>query len=167
MRYLRLAVQHLRAFLRPKQSALGPPAVASPLSAEDRLEIQELIARYNFAEDSGAVEDWVNSFTADGSFTGQRKGVFVTGREQLRQYGTERQQRSDVGHYVHWTGNIIITPTAEGARAQCYVMMIEQTADGGLRVRGMSTKSDELRRESGRWRFKSRINTPWPFGAKP
>jgi hypothetical protein len=135
---------------------------ARTLSVADRLEIHELIAQYNIAEDSGEVDAWVCTFTQDGSFFGLRSGVTVTGHDELRRFMIKRLERPGVRQYVHWTSNIIITPTEEGARSRCYVMTVEQMPDASFRVRSMALKNDELRQEDGHWRFKSRVNSPWP-----
>ncbi len=58
------------------------------LSAEDKIEIQELVIRYNRAIDSGDAVGWVDTFTADGVFESLRVGTF-TGREELRRLATE------------------------------------------------------------------------------
>lgn len=136
----------------------GVPA----LTAEDRVEIYELIARYNATEDSGDIEGWVETFTADGNFTGMRQGNSITGHDALTMFATERLKRPDRVSNAHWSSNITMTPTAEGAQAQSYVLIIEKATDGSLRMRSMATKLDELRKENGRWKFKSRINKPWP-----
>ncbi len=140
------------------RQAEGLPA----LTAADRVDIYELIARNNTAEDTGDIEGWVNTFTPDGSFEGRRQGNSVAGHDALRRFATDRLKRPDRVANTHWNGNITITPTAEGARAESYAMIIERAPDGSLRVRSMATKTDELRRENGQWRFKSRINAPWP-----
>jgi hypothetical protein len=158
-----LAVRHVRSFLRshtPGQAA--SEAEGGALTPADRLQIYDLLARYNFTEDSGQIEPWVETFTEDGSFTGLRNHSHVAGHDDLRRFALARQERPDVRQYVHWTSNVVITPTQDGAQAQSYVMMVEQTPDGGFRIRGMSTKTDELRQERGQWRFKSRVNKPWP-----
>ena len=40
-----------------------------PLEPSDYEEIRQLLAQYNFAIDFGNIEQWVDTFTADGSFT--------------------------------------------------------------------------------------------------
>jgi actinorhodin biosynthesis protein ActVIA len=134
----------------------------SALTAEDRVEIYELIARYNTTEDNGDIEGWVDTYTVDGNFTGLRQGNSITGHDELRKFATERLKRPDRVSNAHWSSNITITPTAEGAQAQSYVLIVERLPDGTLRMRSMASKLDELRKENGRWKFKSRINKPWP-----
>ena len=134
---------------------------ARTLSVADRLEIQELLARYNFYEDSGQVEPWVNSFTTDGGFM-HSSGKSYIGHDELRRFALDREKRPGARQSVHWASNLFITPTAEGAQAQYYVMLVEQLPDGSFRIRGMSRKTDELRQENGQWRFKFRGSAPLP-----
>jgi pimeloyl-ACP methyl ester carboxylesterase len=160
-----LAVRHIRTFLQANQPTAATRNCEEPvLSAADRLEIEDLIARYNVSEDIGDIDSWVSTFTRDGSFKGERHGTYITGHHGLRQFAIERRRRPGVDRYVHWTSNVIISATDEGARAKSYVMTIECAPQGGFRIRGLAIKTDELRREDGRWRFKSRVNTPWQQG---
>lgn len=133
------------------------------LTADDRNEIRELIARYSHLEDSGDAEAWAELFTTDGSFTGS-KGNVVQGREALRDFAADRWLRPEVREYVHWIGNVVITPTEEGAETDSYQMLVQVNADGGCSVRKLSGKHDRLRREDGRWRFQNRAVTPLPVG---
>jgi hypothetical protein len=144
--------------LKPDDDATAVTA----LTAEDRVEIYELIARYNATEDGGDIESWVDTYTTDGTFTGLRQGNSITGHDALRKFAIERLRRPGQISAAHWNSNTTITPTAAGAQAQSYVLIIEKATDGSLRMRSMATKLDELRKENGRWRFKSRINKPWP-----
>jgi hypothetical protein len=133
---------------------------AGVLTAADRLEIQELINRYAVAEDSGDVDDWVGTFTVDGVFK-PPEGTII-GREALRAFIIARLKRAEAARTLHWVGNSLVKPSAEGAHALSYETVIERMGDGTFRIRSVETKHDELRRENGHWRFKSRFNTPWP-----
>ena len=45
------------------------------LTAEDKLEIMELVARYNHAQDQDDYDGWVDTFTEDGVFESPRSGT--------------------------------------------------------------------------------------------
>ena len=132
------------------------------LSVADRLEIHELLARYYLAEDAGQVDAWVNTFTADGGFY-KRDGQACLGHDELRRFALKRSERPDARKYVHWTSNVTVSATEEGAQLQCYSMTVEHTPDG-YRIRGMAINTDELLHERGQWRFKSRRSAPLPGG---
>ena len=57
------------------------------LPASDKIEIQELVARYNRAIDSGDVEGWVDTFLPDGVFEGLVVPTF-RGHTELRAFAT-------------------------------------------------------------------------------
>ena len=136
---------------------------ARKLSAEDRMDILELYARHNHAIDSGDVETLIALFTADGGFVQPGSGRFYSGRDVLRDFFRKRTGRSDVRNYVHWTSNVMITATGQGADVRSYGMLVEN-AEGGHRIRNASLKLDQLRREEGQWRFHLRRAEPWPAG---
>ena len=135
---------------------------AKTLSVADRLEIHELLARYYLAEDSALVDPWVSAFTKDGGFY-KRDGQACLGHDELRRFALKRQERPEAREYVHWTSNLLVTPTEDGAQLQYYSMTVQQTADG-YRIRGMAINTDELRQENGQWRFKSRRSVSCPAG---
>jgi hypothetical protein len=149
----------------PGANAQGKPGSVRPLTADDRLDIQDLISQHSITTDTGDIDGWVTTYAKDGNFEGQRRGNAVRGHEALRQFSVDRLKRPDLANASHWNGNVLITPTAEGARAKSYEMTIERLADGTYRVLSVSIKNDELIREDGHWRFKSRVNTPWPVAA--
>lgn len=122
------------------------------LSAEDRLEIQQLMARYSLYEDSGQAAEYASLYTVDGSFVGSGDKK-VTGREALARFARDRwETKPQVRKWTHWVSNIVITPTPEGAQARSYSMVVEKS-DDGYRIVKISGKQDELRREDGAWRF--------------
>ena len=127
-------------------------AETAELSAEDRLEIQQLIARYSFYEDSGQAESYASLFTSDGTFFGGGDKT-VTGREALARFARQRwETRPQVRKWTHWVSNIVITPTPDGAEAKSYSMVVEKN-DDDYKIVKTSGKQDELRREDGIWRF--------------
>jgi hypothetical protein len=130
------------------------------LSAADQMEIHELPAQYNLAEDSGAVEAWVSLFTSDGSFT-NRAGQSWAGFAALACFARERRQRPEFRQYLHWVDNVIVAAIDGGARSHCYLLLVEKVPDGH-RIRGMAALTDELRRERGRWKIRSRRVLPGP-----
>lgn len=125
------------------------------LSADDRCEIEQLMARYAFCDDNGDAEQWASLFTEDGQFTGLGKQP-VVGRAALLEFAQKRWlEKPEVRKRTHWVSNIVITPTDDGATAESYQMTIDRGADG-LRVKGVTGKSDVLRKVGGEWRFQSR-----------
>jgi uncharacterized protein (TIGR02246 family) len=120
------------------------------LTAEDRLEIAELFARWSHAEDSGQAEDWADVFTSDGTHVNS-KGKTVTGRAALVENSVQRWARPANRLAVHWLSDPVVETTDEGAVAYHCGMLIDLTA-GGYQMRGLTKRSYVLRRENGSWR---------------
>lgn len=134
------------------------------LSAQDRLDIQELIAEYCHYEDSGEAEAWADLYTSDGRFVGGG-GKLAVGREALVEFATRRwADKPQVHNWIHWTANVVIRPTADGANVRSFQMVVE--CDGAnYRVHKLSGKDDVVRKENGRWRFYERRVFTLPFEA--
>ncbi len=126
------------------------------LSAEDRLEIRELIARYNVAIDDGDAEGWASMFTEDGVFDGI-VGRFE-GREEIagfcRRYSTEPKY-ADFRACQHWVDNVVIEGGGDEATLRADHLMVQPTAEGG-RILLVARYDDEVRRVDGRWLFARR-----------
>jgi uncharacterized protein (TIGR02246 family) len=66
-----------------------------PLTLEDREEIREVIARYDFAIDLGDPEAYANCFTEDGSF-------LHTGAGSQSKMAKRYTGRKELEHFHHW-----------------------------------------------------------------
>lgn len=133
------------------------------LTVSDRLAIHELVARYNRAIDSGAVDEWVALFTDDGEFQ-NRDGERWSGRLRLRafasQYAADLSRRGS----EHWVNNIILEPTAgDDVSLFCHGMIVRPT-DQGIEIVRMSSYDDIVRWSAGAWRFARRRVRAWPSG---
>ena len=140
----------------------GVDDIAS-LTADDRLEIQELIARYSTYEDTGDADAIAALFTDDGSTVSSR-GVSIVGRSAIAEAARRRWEKPEVHREVHWATNIIVEPNAEGAQARSYHMILVVEEERAIRVRGLAAKLDRLRQENGRWLFVQREALPLAAG---
>jgi uncharacterized protein (TIGR02246 family) len=137
---------------------------ADHLTAEDRLDIHQLIAEYSHYEDNGDAASWGALYTADGRFVGSGGDKEIIGRDNLVEFARRRwADKPQVRKWIHWVSNVTIRGTADGAASQSFQMTVEAQADGGYRIVKLSAKSDELRREDGKWRFHVRRVVPLPF----
>src|SRR5215510_9627213 len=92
------------------------------LTAMDYIEIQQLVARYGYAVDTHADNGYAYAdlFTPDGTF-GNTKG-----REALAELARSTQkERGGPSYTRHYLTNVIIYPTAEGARGNQYLMALD------------------------------------------
>jgi hypothetical protein len=126
---------------------------APALSTQDRLDIQELGARYCYGLDTGADNGYyyANVFTPDGSFGN------TVGREKLAALAREGGGRLKARGYQHIVTNVIIEPSAEGAVGIQYIQVLTVGGQGkppmvdhGGRYEDVYVKTAEG------WRIKSR-----------
>lgn len=118
-----------------------------PLAVEDRLAIQELLARYNHCIDSGDAEGWAATFAPDGTF--ESRGEVHAGTDALVTFARGFQER--MAGARHWNNNLLIEGDGDDARTTCYLRLwrgSELISDG--------TYVDTLKRIDGAWRFTSR-----------
>jgi hypothetical protein len=135
------------------------------LSAEDRLEIQELYARYAWGIDLADAEMALSTFTADAWFDHLWQGR-VQGHEailkNLESLWNDRQ------HWwygrQHLMNHFIMEPleTEGEADVRCFFQIIQYSVDYNTNfVFGIGTRRDHIVRENGRWLFKSLTVNAW------
>ena len=118
-----------------------------PLTTDDRLAIQDLVARYNHAIDGADPEGWAATFASDGTF--ESRGEVHTGADALVAFARGFQQRLPGAR--HWNNNLLIDGDGDQATTRCYLMLWRE---GAPVSEGMYV--DTLKRIDGQWRFTSR-----------
>ncbi len=124
-----------------------------PLTADDRMEMIELVSRYNHTIDNRDAAAWADTFTDDGVFKAEQRDD-VRGREALRQMVTSL---GDPGPR-HWTTNIVIEPADDESANMTVDLAVLQ----GARVLITGRYINTLRRVDGRWKFALRHFLPDP-----
>jgi SnoaL-like protein len=140
------------------------------LTAQDYLDIQQLVNRYAFAIDtcSNNGYDYADLYTPDGVFywgVGARKSV---GREELAEaagggkLGCQKLARATAEKPIatHVTVNLVIEPSPEGATGKSYLVYpgvrgIDADPDHSGHVGGYQ---DVYVKTAQGWRFKSRLH---------
>lgn len=125
------------------------------LSTDDRVEITQLYAKYNFSLDFGDSAGWAATFTDDGVFA-SGPNTF-TGTEQLKGFADGFASRMKARH---WTNNLVIEDGASGAAGKCYLVLYKLGDEGGPSILTSGVYNDELTKTASGWRFKSRKVTP-------
>ena len=131
------------------------------LTAEDRIEIQELLSRYMFILDScdnhNNGYDYADLYTPDGSFGTQYKG-----REQLAKAagrtpdgGCSPDRLRGPNNQIHLNVGEVIVPTPEGAKGTSYLLMVDGPAN---QLYWAGWYEDVYVKTKGGWRFKSRTH---------
>jgi hypothetical protein len=137
----------------------GKPSTLTPL---DYIQIQQLVAKYAYALDTGADNgyEYARLFAADGVFIrGELNGrARVQGVEPLaalaRDSPSRRRGPLTVGHYIV---NHVIEPSAGGATGKAYLasMTFGNEGQSGTIVLGGHYEDIYVKTPDG-WRFKSR-----------
>ncbi len=126
------------------------------LTTDDRLEIQQLYAKYNHAIDFGKGEAWAACFTLEGVFESQMSGK-VNGSAALTEFGTAFSQRLKARH---WTNNLVVEPAEGGAIGTCYLMLLRLAKDDKpTSMAATAVYNDRLVKTGDGWRFASRSVT--------
>lgn len=124
-----------------------------PLTADDRLEIHDLYARYAHTFDQADANGWVALFTPDGRFAPPGLDPIV-GTEALHAFVAGRS--GDLPGMRHLIANVIVEATDGGARGSAYFCCFRLGGDGAFRMRNFGRYDDLLRRHDGRWRIADR-----------
>ena len=141
------------------------------LDARDYIEIQQLYANYAHALDKGQGERFAATFTLDGEFTrGRAAGRANEARTPLK--GSEALVKmGSTGGGRHFTANLVVTPTPEGATGSCYLLLFN-ARNVPATITETAIYEDTLVKTREGWRFKKRI--VWrddddisPFRPKP
>jgi len=138
------------------------PVPSNPaLTAQDYIDIQQLYARYGQAIDSGERngEAWAEMFTPDGVFN-----KTTVGRQQLAAFAKNWHENRGGAHIQHWNTQLVITPTADGARGSCYLMLVDRRTQPPS-IMSVSKYDDVLVKTAQGWRFQSRSFVPLPAPA--
>jgi hypothetical protein len=141
-------------------------AKATPLTAMDIIEIQQLVARYAYAVDTHADNGYAYAdlFAPDGVFGGK-----TTGRETLAELARKTQaERGGPSYTRHFLTNVIINPSPGGATGRQYLVAID-VGEGGKPssiIHGGHYDDVYVKTPAG-WRFKSRQLKPSKIGPKP
>lgn len=124
------------------------------LTTEDRLEIQELVARYNHAIDSGEGSAFAATFTASGSLDIGHQ--IIGGRDDLESFAKALPVRFHAPRHI--TSNLVLEGDGSQATMRAYVQMYVLSGEPpqpGLSASGKY--EDELSKEGGRWLFVRRV----------
>lgn len=118
------------------------------LTTEDRLDILDLLARYNYAIDDGDAQTWAACFTPDGEFVSPTD--HRTGTDELIAFASRPSRGT-----LHYTTNEIITGDGNNAAMRCYLELVNA---GGEKpeILFCGRYEDELVKTADGWRFAKR-----------
>jgi uncharacterized protein (TIGR02246 family) len=127
------------------------------LSADDRLDIIDLIARYAYTLDSGDLDGYVNNFAPDGVLFEHHHG-----RDKIREYVAMLIREGRAGPlpdgdvaYRHFVGSPVIDGGGDRAVVHSYLLWVNMGSDPP--VSAAAEYTDECVKLDGRWLFHSRV----------
>ncbi len=151
------------------------------LTGLDYAEIERLSAQYSHAIDTcaGNGYEYADLYTADGVFIDMwtqaaidAGGVRWQGREKLREIssganvtGSPCSSSRFNGSVTHLILSLVITPTADGATGNAY--MVELGGRDPNKITRMGNYEDVYVKTPAGWRFQSRTHSRAPNGTKP
>jgi hypothetical protein len=131
-------------------------AARSRMSAEDRLDIMDLIARYAYTLDSGDLDGYVHNFAPDGVLFESHRG-----HDQIREYVAMLMRQGRAGPlpsgdvaYRHFVGAPVIDGDANRATGHSYLLWVSMGSEPP--VSAAAEYTDECVKLDGRWVFQSR-----------
>jgi len=126
---------------------------------EDRIAVEDVMARYVWAVDSLDPDGYVAVFTDDAII--DSNGSISKGREEIRKIVTSLIQRRDdnkakgvpTSNLYHVISSVRITfPTpGEGALHQSYWQTVRRDKDGKMTAAAMGRSEDRLVKQNGTW----------------
>lgn len=125
----------------------------SQLTAEDRLQIQELLHRYCHSLDHGRWSEFAALFTDDCRLDLSQVLGLYEGQAGVRQFADVIAATNLFMR--HLVTNIVIEGTGDRARAHAYVIAITGPA-GTKPQQATGLYEDDLVKQNGRWLLRSR-----------
>jgi uncharacterized protein (TIGR02246 family) len=130
---------------------------------EDRMAVEDVMARYVWAVDSLDPEGYVAVFTEDAII--DSNGNISKGREEIRKIVTNLIQRRDdnkakglpASNLYHVISNVRITFSKPGeALHQSYWQTVYRDKDGKMTAAAMGRSEDRLVKRNGKWLIQER-----------
>jgi 3-phenylpropionate/cinnamic acid dioxygenase small subunit len=139
--------------------------MSARLTAEDRLEIQELLYGYAWALDTGDADRFVALFAADAVLVWDAfaEPEAWRGHAELRSFVEYLRDLPTTAGRQHHVGNVIVEAgeDRDHARATAYVVVIVRQEEGPSPVTVMGWYDDEFVRGPDGWRIARHVIRDW------
>jgi hypothetical protein len=123
-----------------------------PLTPDDRIAIQEVLARYCFCLDQGRWDEFRTLFAPDARLDfGDVMGIWE-GADGVDRF---TKTMAGLGLFMrHYVTNVMITGDGTTAHAECYVLAV--TGRGDQQMTATGRYDDRFVKRDGRWLLASR-----------
>lgn len=137
--------------------------MAGPLTLEDRFAIQDLVAKYCWALDTGDVDALVACFTPDAVLIEE---VFEDpdvweGHDGIRKVSEHYRNSKGFPGRQHHTTQLLVEGDTEAAQARSFIIVTECHGEPPYLVRFTGYYTDEVVKTGGQWLFRKRIIRLW------
>ena len=132
-------------------------ASGGTLTAQDYAEIEQLYWRYSHGGDFRDSELWLSAFTDDALFRVAGRPA-LSGRKELAAMRVTRDAGGGDRGRRHWNNGWRILPTAEGAEARVYWLVVDVSTGKPITDRS-GYYDDKYVRTADGWRIKERVVT--------
>jgi hypothetical protein len=133
------------------------------LSASDRIQIHELLARYAWSLDTGDEDGFVDCFASDAELVWdvfEEPGRWQ-GSASLRRFVAYFRSRPESAGRQHHVTNVVLTTTPAGVEAKSYVLVALRVEEGPHRLNVMGFYEDVLSLQGGQWHIARRVIRDW------
>lgn len=164
-----MRLRHLAFFLLLIASPMLVAAQENLGTYEDRIAVEDVMARYVWAVDSLDSEGYVAVFTEDAVI--DSNGSISKGHAEIRKIVTSLIQRRDdskakglpASNLYHVISNVRITfPKSGAAVHHSYWQTVHRDKDGKMTAAAMGRSEDRLVKRNGKWLIQSRKLTVFP-----
>lgn len=135
------------------------------LTAADRLDIEDLYARYHWALDTGDVEGFADAFVADCRIVTRLYGgrsYTYEGRQGAIDLAETLRLWNRFPGCQHYDGQLRLTPQAPGAcQARGFTFMTDCRGEPPHPMRFAGHTDDQLVEVDGQWLFQQRVIALW------
>jgi len=136
---------------------------APPLTIEDRIAINDLLARYAWALDTGDVDGFVACFTPTAVVIEE---VFEEpdrweGAEGIRRLGEHFRTVPNFPGRQHHVSQLLVEGDGERCAARSFALVSECRGEPPYLIRFAGYYDDQLVKSGGRWLFQQRIIRLW------
>lgn len=139
--------------------------MSATLSAEDRLDIQELLHGYAWALDTGDADRFVGLFAEDAVLVWDafEQPEEWRGHSEIRPFVEYLRDLPTTAGRQHHVANVIVQPGADSnhARATAYVVVIVRQEEGPSPVTVMGWYDDDFVRTADGWRIARHVIRDW------
>lgn len=140
-----------------------PSSTENPLGAADRLDIQELLARYAWTFDTGDIEGFVECFSEDAilcedAFEEPDRWVGHEGIRRMAEFFFSRPSFPGRQHHVT---SILIEGAGNEATVRSFCFVTDCKDEPPYAIRFAGHYLDRVVRKDGCWRFQDRLIRDW------